>query len=198
MLIIDNNKLVSLSVVEEHFVCQLDACKGACCWEGDSGAPVAADELFILDELAEKIRPFLTTEGALSIAMQGNYVYNEDTEEYATPLINDRDCAYLTYEANGIAKCGIERAYEAGAIDFKKPISCHLYPIRVQTMSNGYEALNYDVWNICASACTAGKSLQVPVYKFLESALVRKYGQDFYDELDAAARHYLKDINNEA
>lgn len=194
MLIIDNNKLVSLSVVEEHFVCQLDACKGACCWEGDSGAPLAADELFILDELAEKIRPFLTTEGALSIAMQGNYVYNEDTEEYATPLINDRDCAYLTYEANGIAKCGIERAYEAGAIDFKKPISCHLYPIRVQTMSNGYEALNYDVWNICASACTAGKSLQVPVYKFLESALVRKYGQDFYDELDAAAQHYLNDV----
>ena len=148
MLIIDNNKLVSLSVVEEHFVCQLDACKGACCWEGDSGAPLAADELFILDKLAEKIRPFLTTEGALSIALQGNYVFLDEIEEYATPLINNRDCAYLTYEANGIAKCGIERAYEAGAIDFKKPISCHLYPIRVQTMSNGYEALNYDVWNI--------------------------------------------------
>jgi hypothetical protein len=197
MLIIDNNKLVSLSVVEEHFVCQLDACKGACCWEGDSGAPVAADELYILDELADKIRPFLTTEGALSLAMQGNYVYNEETEEYATPLINDRDCAYLTYESNGIAKCGIERAYEAGVIDFKKPISCHLYPIRVQEMSNGYEALNYDVWNICASACTAGKSLQVPVYKFLESALVRKYGQDFYDELDAAAQHYLSDTKHE-
>jgi hypothetical protein len=192
MLIIDENKLVSLSVVEEHFVCQLDECKGACCWEGDYGAPLSIAELDILDELADKIRPFLTIEGALSIAMQGNYVYIDGANEYATPLINDKACAYLTIDANGIAKCGIEKAYEAGAIDFQKPISCHLYPIRADVMSNGYEALNYHEWEICSAACSAGKKLKVPVYQFVKTAIVRKYGEDFYNELDAAAQHYLE------
>jgi hypothetical protein len=193
MLIIDENKLVSLSIVEEHFVCQLDECKGACCWEGDYGAPLSIAELTILDNLADKIRPFLTIEGALSIAMQGNYVYIDDANEYATPLINDKACAYLTIDTNGIAKCGIEKAYEAGAIDFQKPISCHLYPIRADVMSNGYEALNYHEWEICSAACSAGKKLKVPVYQFVKTAIVRKYGEDFYNELDAAAQHYLEE-----
>jgi hypothetical protein len=192
MLIIDENKLVSLSIVEEHFVCQLDECKGACCWEGDYGAPLNIAELTILDELADKIRPFLTIEGALSIAVQGNYVYIDGANEYATPLINDKACAYLTTDANGIAKCGIEKAYEAGAIDFQKPISCHLYPIRADVMSNGYEALNYHEWEICSAACSAGRKLKVPVYQFVKTAIVRKYGEDFYNELDAAAQHYLE------
>ncbi len=189
MLIIDQNKLVSLSLIEEHFVCNLEACKGACCWEGDYGAPVNEEEREILEQIYPKIRPLLTVEGALSIALQGTSVWAEEGAEYATPLIDGAACAYLTQDANGIAKCGIEKAYEQGLIEFKKPISCHLYPVRTETMSSGFEALNYHEWDICAAACSNGKSLGVPVYQFVADALIRKYGQDFYDELHAAALH---------
>jgi len=189
MLIIDENKLVSLSLIEEHFVCNLNACKGACCWEGDYGAPVSEEERTILEEIYPKLRPILTVEGNLSIALQGTSVWAEEGEEYATPLIDGAACAYLTRDENGIAKCGIEKAHEMGLIDFQKPISCHLYPVRIEKMSSGYEALNYHEWDICAAACANGKSLQMPVYQFVKNALVRKYGEAFYEELHAAAQH---------
>ncbi len=193
MLIIQD-KLVSDDVVQEHFICNLDACKGACCWEGDFGAPLEKEELATLEKIYEKVKPFLTPQGIDVIEQQGLYIYYDEPKEYGTPLINNKACAYLTYEENGTAKCSIEKAYEAGVIDYKKPISCHLYPIRVEEdESKNFFAINYDRWDICSAACQLGKKEQLPVYKFVKEAIVRKYGAAFYEELDAAAQHLKAD-----
>jgi hypothetical protein len=187
MLII-KDVLVSEEVVKEQFVCKLDACKGACCWEGDFGAPLEAAELDILETIFDKIKPYLSPEGLKAIDEEGLYTYYEDNKGYGTPLIDGGACAYLTYDQKGVAKCGIEVAYENGATDFKKPISCHLYPVRIKEIpSQGFYAMNYDRWDICSAACSLGKQLNVPVFKFVKEAIIRKYGQDFYNELEAAA-----------
>lgn len=191
-MIIVQDKLVSDELVEEQFICNLTACKGACCWEGDSGAPLAAEELPVLAAIYEQVKPFLSPAGIQEIERQGTAVWFEIAREWGTPLIDNGPCAYMTKNALGIAQCGIEQAWKAGATDFQKPISCHLYPIRVQKNEEiGFEALNYDRWDICSPACALGKKEQVPVYKFLQAAIVRKYGQDFYDELDGAAQFML-------
>ena len=191
-MVIVQDILVSEEVLTEHFRCNLDACKGACCWEGDFGAPLEAAELETLVNIYEEIRPFLRPEGIRAIEMQGLFVDYPDLRGPGTPLLENGACAFLTFEKNGIAKCGIEKACEAGATDFKKPISCHLYPVRVSANPEiGFEALNYDVWDICSAACTAGKKEKLPIYKFVKDAIVRKYGEHFYEELDAAAG-YLK------
>lgn len=188
MLIIQD-KLVSDDVVKQHFICNLDACKGACCWEGDFGAPLEKEELDVFENIYDKVKPFLKAEGVKVIQEKGLYVYYDEAKEHGTPLLENGACAFLTYEANGIAKCGIEKAYEAGVIDYKKPISCHLYPIRVEREEAlNFEALNYDKWDICSAACKLGKKEQLPVYKFVKEAIIRKYGADFYEELDAAAQ----------
>lgn len=180
-MIIIQNTVISDDVAENFFVCNLDACKGACCVEGDLGAPLELEELEILKNEYPKIEPFLTEAGKQAIAAQGLYI--EDWEgDYSTTTINDRECAYALYDERGILKCGIEQAYLAGATDFKKPISCHLYPIRV-TKYEGFEALNYDRWDICSPACSFGAKLGVPVYKFLREPLERKYGAEWYAEL---------------
>ncbi|BDS13576.1 DUF3109 family protein [Aureispira anguillae] len=191
MLIIDN-KVISPEIFEEEFVCNLDACKGACCWEGDYGAPLEIEELDILEELYPKIKPFLTSEGIEAIEEQGVAVYIPEEKEYGTTLIDNAACAYLTYENNGIAKCGIEKAYEADLIDYAKPVSCHLYPIRVEQLDNSsFQKLEYDRWDICSAACDNGAKLNVPVYKFLEGPLIRKYGADFYEQLEHMAEHLM-------
>lgn len=190
-MIIVQDKLVSDDVAREHFLCNLNACKGACCWEGDAGAPLDADELPILEAIFSKIRPFLSPAGIAEIERQGTWVTHEDGS-FGTPLIDNGPCAYMTTNALGIAHCGIEAAHKAGAVDWKKPISCHLYPIRVAKNEElGFEALNYDRWDICSAACELGRTEKLPVYQFLREAIVRKYGQDFYDELDGAAE-FLK------
>lgn len=189
MLIIQD-KLISDDVVEQQFICNLNACKGACCWEGDFGAPLESEELEILEEIYEKVEPYLSAEGKKAIAEKGKYVYYEEPAEYGTSLQPDGACAFMTKNELGMAKCGIEQAYLAGAINFKKPISCHLYPIRVKKDERVlFEALNYDSWDICSAACELGKKEQVPVYQFLKDAIIRKYGEAFYEELDAAAQH---------
>ena len=132
----------------------------------------------------------MTPEGIDVIGQKGLYVYYNEAEEYGTPLLENGACAFLTYEKNGTAKCGIEKAYEAGAIEYKKPISCHLYPIRTsQNETTGFKAMNYDEWDICSAACKLGKKEQLPVYKFVKEAIERKYGTDFYKELDAATKY---------
>lgn len=193
-MILIQEKLVSNDLVEEQFVCNLDACKGACCWEGDAGAPLEAAELPILEAIFEKTKPFLTPKGIAAIEAQGVFVRDpEDELAWSTPLIDNGPCAYMTLDSTGRASCGIEQAWRAGAHDFQKPISCHLYPIRVARNEEvGFEALNYDRWEICAAACVHGKSLQVPVYQFLKEPIIRKYGAGFYEELDAAAT-FLKE-----
>jgi hypothetical protein len=180
--------LVSRDVVEERFLCQLDACKGACCWEGDFGAPLEAAELDTLTRIYPDIQPFLRREGIEAIEDQGLYTYFDELKGFGTTLLPDGACAYLTFDETGTAKCGIEKAYEAGATDFQKPVSCHLYPIRVSRNEEiGFEALNYDRWDICFAACKAGKKAKLPLFQFVKSALVRKYGQAWFDELEAAA-----------
>jgi Protein of unknown function (DUF3109) len=191
-LVIVQDILVSEDVLREHFLCNLSACKGACCWEGDFGAPLEAEELDTLAHIYKDIKSFLRPEGIEAIERQGLHVHYPNLGGPGTPLLADGACAFLTFEANGIAKCGIEKAYEAGATDFKKPISCHLYPVRISHNPHvDFEAMNYDVWDICSAACTAGKKAKLPVYKFVKDAIVRKYGEEFYEELDAAAG-YLK------
>jgi len=184
------NTLVSEDLLEKNFVCDLNACKGACCVKGDYGAPLEIEELAVFDDIYEKVKPFLSESGIKAIEKQGKYLqYTED--EWVTPLISGRECAYTVFD-NGVAKCGIEKAYYAGKIDFKKPVSCHLYPVRINKMKNKVEAVNYDRWSICKAACKLGDSLKVPLYKFLKESLVRKYGEAWYKELELVAEHAAK------
>ena len=188
-MLIVQDIIVSDDVVEKRFVCNLQACKGACCWEGDWGAPLETEELHTLERIYEEVKPFLREEG-IRVLENELFTWYEDAKDYGTPLLENGACAYLTYEKDGTAKCGIEKAYEAGATDFRKPISCHLYPIRVKKdQKASFEAINYDQWDICYAACSLGEKLQVPVYQFLQDALVRKYGEAFYEELAAAAEY---------
>lgn len=185
MILIDDT-VISDDIVEKNFVCDLQKCKGACCVEGDLGAPLEESELKVLDEIFEKVKPYLSAQGVEEIEKQGKYVYDEDYD-YSTPTINGKECAYAVYDKDGILSCGIELAYKDEKIDFIKPISCHLYPIRISKFDN-YFALNYDRWSICSDACVLGDSLKVPVYKFLKTPLIRAFGQTWYDELDMEAR----------
>lgn len=192
MLIIQE-VLIQEDIVKEKFLCQLDACKGACCWEGDWGAPLEDDEIRILEDQHDKIKPFLDKKGIAVIENQGVATWYEEPEEYGTSLLDNGACAYMTIDKEGTAHCGIEQAYNAEAIDFKKPISCHLYPIRIESKpALNFEAMNYDRWDICSAACSNGKKAKLPVYRFAKDALIRKYGQEFYEELDAAAQHLEK------
>jgi hypothetical protein len=180
-MIIIQHTVLSDDIRDQHFVCQLTRCKGACCVEGDQGAPLEADEVATLAAIYPQVAPFLTEAGRAEIARAGTSVVEADGS-LATPTIAGRECAYALYDDAGILKCGIEQAYHAGVIDYPKPISCHLYPIRV-TRYDGFEALNYDRWDICAPACQNGKALGVPLYRFLQGPLTRRYGEDWYAEL---------------
>ncbi len=177
--------LISEEVIEKQFICDLNACKGACCVKGDYGAPLEDEELPMIEAVYEKVKPYMRKEGIAAVEKQGKYLRYEKNE-WVTPLVKGKECAYVYFE-DTIAKCAIEKAYYDGKIDWKKPISCHLYPIRLTKQKNGYEAINYDRWNICNPACKLGKSLQVPVFKFLKESLIRRYGEDWYIELELAA-----------
>ena len=181
-MILVGNAVLSDDIKENFFVCDLEACKGACCVEGDSGAPLEDDETKILEEIYPFVKDYITEEGRQVIAAQGTWVIDSDGDKVTPTLGANRECAYALYDDRGILKCGIEQAYLAGKISWKKPISCHLYPIRV-TKYDQYDALNYNRWHICDPACQLGKSLQVPLYVFLKEALVRKYGETWYAEL---------------
>ncbi|MFT4971454.1 MAG: Fe-S-cluster containining protein [Saprospiraceae bacterium] len=180
--------LVSEEVIDQKFICNLKACKGACCWEGEWGAPLEKEELAILENAYEAVKPFLKPEAIERIKKVGLYEWNELPNEYGTGLMEDGACVFMNYTPLGIATCGIEQANRAGVTDFKKPISCHLYPIRVsKNEDTNFEALNYDEWDICSAACALGEKEQVPVYKFLKEPIERKYGEEFYKELDIIA-----------
>ena len=187
-----DDKIISLNVFEKHFVCDLSACKGACCIEGDSGAPLLKEEEEILDDIYEKVKPYMRAEGITEIENQGVAVYDADGD-LTTPLVNNRECAFVTFE-NGITKCSIEKAHLAGKVDFKKPISCHLFPIRIKEYRD-FDAVNYEEIKICAPACKCGSELEVPVYAFLKEPLIRKYGDVWYEKLLETANSLL-DGNN--
>lgn len=177
--------IVSEDIIEKDFVCNLSACKGACCIDGDAGAPLEKEETKILEDIYPKVKPFLRKEGIKAIEDQGTSTVSEDGE-LETPLIDGADCAYVIFDEKNVALCAIEKAYNQGEIDFKKPISCHLYPVRVKEYSE-FSAVNYHHWQICDDACTLGKELQVPVYKFVKQALIRKFGEDWYEDLEKVA-----------
>ena len=185
MLIVED-KLISEEVMREEFACNLRACRGACCHEGDSGAPLELDELPVLEDIYPSVRPFLTERGRREIEARGLYEFVEETWTFAAPCIDDAACVYMTRTPEGFAACGIELAHRAGKTDFKKPISCELYPIRVERDdTHDFEALNYDRWDICSAACALGRKEAVPVFRFVRSAIVRKWGEEFYEQLEA-------------
>ena len=181
--------LVSEDLLEKEFVCNLSACKGACCVEGDSGAPLLESETGILEEINEIVMPYLRDEGRQAIAEQGPWVIDDDGD-LVTPLVNGKECAYVIFDEKGTTLCGIEKAWNEGDVKFRKPVSCHLYPIRI-TEYNSFHAVNYDKWDICSDACALGEELNVPVYKFAREGLVRRYGEKWFEELDEVASAWL-------
>ena len=187
-----DDKLISEDLFSEEFVCNLAKCKGICCVEGDAGAPLDEDETKILDEIYPKIKPYLRPEGIQAIEEQGTYTLDFEGD-LVTPLVNNAECAYVIFDKKGYTKCAIEKAYEDGVIDWQKPISCHLYPIRITEYSN-FSAINYHEWDICSDACTLGKELGVKVYQFLKKPLIRKYGEEFYQTLSEAAEEWEKEF----
>lgn len=174
--------IVSEEIIDEEFVCNLSKCKGACCVDGDAGAPLNKDELQILENIYPKIKHLLLSKGVEAIEEQGLYTINTKGD-IETTLIDNKDCAYVIFDDKNIAKCGIEEAYNQGIIDWKKPISCHLYPVRVLEFST-FSTVNYHHWKICDDACVLGKELKIPVYKFVKEALIRKFGEKWYAELE--------------
>lgn len=180
--------IVSEDIIQNDFVCNLSACKGACCIDGDAGAPLELEETKIMKEIYPKIKPFLRPEGIAAIEAQGTFITTENGE-FETPLINGADCAYVFFDKHGTALCAFEEAYNQGETNWKKPVSCHLYPIRVKDYSE-FSAVNYHRWDICDDACVLGKELQVPIYKFVKEALIRKFGEDWYSELEKVAKNY--------
>lgn len=186
MLVEIQDKIVSTQIFERQFVCDLTACKGACCIEGNGGAPVTKEEVDIMQVNLDKIRPYMRPEGIAAIEAHG-VVYEDEDFEPATTLVNGKECAFVYFDQTNTAKCAIEKAHREGQIDFIKPISCHLYPIRTKQF-NEYTALNYEKWDICEPACACGEKLDVPVYKFLKEPLVRAFGPEFYKELEVVSR----------
>ncbi|CCG54327.1 Protein of unknown function [Flavobacterium indicum GPTSA100-9 = DSM 17447] len=184
-----NKTIISEEILENEFVCNLSACKGACCVDGDAGAPLTQEETQILVDIYPKVKPFLRPEGIQAIEEQGAFVIGTDGE-YETTLIEGKDCAYVIFDGQ-TALCGIEQAYNEGIVDWKKPVSCHLYPIRVKEYTD-FAAVNYHKWHICSDACALGKELQVPIYKFVKEALIRKFGEQWYQELEKVAEEMKK------
>lgn len=180
MLIIDN-VLVSDELIHNYFCCDLAACGGECCIEGDAGAPIEPLEVADLEENYPVFKKYMTEEGVEMVEKNGTFDYDMEGE-FVTPLLSDEACAYVYYE-DGIAKCAIEKAFLNGEIAFQKPISCHLYPIRIKKLPD-YEALNYHRWFVCESACERGKEKHIPVYQFLKGPLIRKYGEEWFKKLE--------------
>lgn len=184
MIVIDDT-IISDELFDRKFICHLEKCKGACCVEGDRGAPLNRDELPIIEALLPKIKPYMTPAYAKAVDEVGFYEIDDD-DEPVTTCQPSGECNFVVYDETGTTQCAIEMAYKAGDIDYKKPISCHLYPVRLQRYKQ-YTAVNYSHWDICKAACTLGKEQNMPVYRFLKDALIRRFGQNWYNELEAQA-----------
>jgi len=178
--------IVSLDILEKHFLCDLLKCKGACCVEGDSGAPVTTEEARQIEESYSIVSDYLEENHREEIRKQGFAVIDLDGD-LVTPLVNNRQCVY-TYEDQGILKCGIEKAYLDGKISFRKPVSCHLFPIRI-TEYKRFDAVNYQEIDICKPGRDCGSGAKLPLYIFLKEPLIRKYGAEWYTQLVYAAEN---------
>ncbi len=181
-----DDKIVSVDILKERFACDITKCKGICCVEGNAGAPLEAEEVDILEQEYDLYKPYLTEAGIASIEENGFMVVDSDGD-LTTPLVDDAECAYA-YKEGDVTLCAVEKAWLDGKCKFRKPISCHLYPIRLITFSNGGVGLNYHRWSVCRSACDNGKKIGVPIYKSLKEPIIRRFGEEFYDALDTAAQ----------
>ena len=175
------DKIVSRELFENHFKCHLEKCEGNCCVFGESGAPLEDEEADLLESNITRLFPYMSISGKRSVDKKGAWVIDVDGDK-VTPLVGGDECAYAYFEDH-IARCAIEKAFEAGAVTFQKPVSCHLYPIRISQMKEGI-ALNYHSWSICEPARVLGRQEKMPVFRFLEDAIKRVYGKAFYDELE--------------
>lgn len=173
--------IVSSDLFENHFLCHLEKCEGNCCIFGDSGAPLEEEEVELLEKHIEGVKPFMRVEGLREVSDKGSWVVDNDGDK-VTPLVGREECAYVYFE-EGIARCAVEKAYEEGSVPMQKPVSCHLYPIRVNKLKNAI-ALNYHQWSICEPARILGKNRGLPVFVFLRDPIVRVFGQEFYQELE--------------
>jgi hypothetical protein len=191
-LIAIDNVLIAEEVITAQFVCNLSQCKGGCCEDGDAGAPLEEQELHHIDTYYETIKPYLTEEGIAAIEHLGRYVLHQNFG-WVTPTISDKMCAYGYRDEQNIIKCAFEQAYNDGKTNWKKPISCHLYPIKIKK-TVAQDLVNYEPREaLCNAACSLGKALKMPVYVFLKDALIRKYGAAFYTVLEQAVAQYLKE-----
>ncbi|MBO5186142.1 MAG: DUF3109 family protein [Prevotella sp.] len=177
--------LVSIDIFREKFCCDLDACHGECCVEGDAGAPVTTDEVAAIEDSVETVWTDLSASAQAVIDRQG-VAYVDEEGDLVTSIVGGKDCVFTCHEG-GCCFCALEKAYRAGRIKFCKPVSCALYPIREVSMSNGTVGLNYHEWNVCRAAVAKGRELDLPVYKFLKEPLTRRFGADWYEMLEGAA-----------
>ena len=185
MIAIDKT-LISDELGSICFACDLSACKGQCCVDGDAGAPLDEEEISILEDCYDEVKPYMTLEGIEQVELSGVFDYDM-FGNYVTPLVNGRECAFV-YHENGIAFCAIEKACKEGKISFLKPVSCHLYPVRISKYDD-FEAVNYNEWHICKPALLNGKENDIPLYVFLKDSLIRKYGENWYNELKLVAEN---------
>ena len=190
MFLIGENTLVSLDVIEKEFCCDLDVCRGCCCIEGDAGAPVTAEEEKKIQSILPILLPEMTKEAKAVVEAQG-IAYNDPSGERVTSIVNDKDCIFARTDHKGWCYCLIEKAYNAGKIDFKKPVSCHLYPIRL-TKVREYTGLEYHRWDICHCARQQGKKMHIPLFQFLKEPLIRRFGEAWYNELCLTAEEWKK------
>lgn len=185
MLQIDDT-IISLDIIEEKFLCDISECLGECCVDGDAGAPLEESEVEILQNILPEIWNDLSEKSKSVIEKQG-VSYIDDDDEPVTSIVDGGECVFTYFDENGICKCAIEKAYKDGKIDFYKPISCHLYPIRLARYKD-FTAVNYHQWSVCSAARTLGKENGVSVYQFLKEPLIRKFGEEWYEQLEIAAK----------
>jgi len=177
-----DDKIISDELFEKKFVCDLQKCKGGCCVEGDSGAPLKSKEVKEIAKNLSIIKSEMSTKG-LSAIKNNDFHYVDSDGEKVTKLVDGKECVFVVFDENNIAKCSIESAYRKNKINFNKPISCHLYPVRVKK-HDSFTSINVDSWHICKPACECGTELNVPVFKFLKDAIIRSWGLDFFNHLD--------------
>lgn len=182
--------IVASDIIEENFLCDLSACMGECCVEGDAGAPLEEDEVKIIEDLLSEVWDDLSP-AAQAVIKEHGVAYRDHDGDMVTSIVNGKDCVFTYYDEKGISKCAIEKAYREGRTNFYKPISCHLYPIRLQKYKD-FTAVNYHRWSICKAAVLLGKKEGLKVYEFLKEPLIRRFGEDWYNELVLVAEEYKK------
>ena len=186
MIIEIDDILVSSDIFTEEFCCDLDACKGTCCVEGDAGAPVTLDEIGGIEDALDTVWDDMSASAQAVVDKQG-VAYTDRDGDLVTSIVGGKDCVFTCYEGD-CCLCALERAYRSGKTGFCKPISCALYPIREKRLGNGMIALNYNRWDVCRDAVKKGRELHLPVYKFLKEPLIRRFGAEFYDKLCEAGK----------